>query len=824
MKRFALNDAWILQSPSGFLEGFAAAEQGETVTLPHDGMIHTQRRQTSQNGAAGGWYQGDTWIYLRELAVPQAWLTKRVMLELEGVACNGMVYVNGQFAGKCPSAYTTFRVNIGALLHEGRNELKVVAKNGMNRNSRWYVGGGLLRPVYLLLGEQAGVEDIRFTTVSLQQGTATVRADVELYQQTLGKTALVLELQLADDAGTVVAKDRQPVTLLDICQAKASVRMDVQQASLWSLDDPRLYSLQCRLLQGERVIEQQQVRVGIRSLQLSRTRGLTLNGEGVKLRGGCIHHDNGVLGGVSMKDAELWRVGRMKAAGFNALRSAHNPASQALLEACDELGMLVVDELFDTWNVSKADHDESLTFQEWWQFEMESMVRMDYNHPCVVMYTLGNEIPETGTPAGASLNRRMAERLRRLDATRPAVNCINGMFSVMPRMREILSEVVGDAQQVPSDINAMMTLLDARIDDIMRHRAVTEAVEETFAGVDVCGYNYMDSRYEGDGELYPNRIILGSETTPSSIGKTWPRIRRLPFVLGDFCWTAWEYIGEAGVGKNDYDLTYQMYGPWPWFLANCGDFDLCGQRRPQSYYREIVYGLRQTPYLAVERPQHYNQPKYVTNWTWSDVLSSWTWHGMEGSPVHVEVYSGAEEVALLCNGQELSKQSVGKEKPYMAVFDTLYQPGELTAVAYSHGVEQARTTLTTAGQAAGIRLSCQRLEAPATEDSLFYVDIAAVDSAGARVSCAAVRVRVNVEGAGRLAALGSANPRSLEGFDGQETDLFDGCGMLIVRAGAQAGKITITARGDGLAEGTLALQTVESKGGSLDANIAERAV
>ncbi|MBR1781625.1 MAG: glycoside hydrolase family 2 protein, partial [Oscillospiraceae bacterium] len=658
---------------------------GTPVNLPHDAMIREERRIDSPNGPDAAWYDGGTYVYEKELSVPADWNGKSVLLELEGVASNAMVYVDGQFAGKCPSTYTDFRLEIGKFLNYGGvSRVKVLAKTGMQRTSRWYSGSGIIRPVWLWVGGETHIapEGIRFTTERCDASEAVVTCAVTVEHHSVGRAACRVITTVCGPDGAVAAAENQPLTLFGREEARVQTRFCLRNPRLWDVDDPALYTVAVQLVEGETVIDEDSVRTGIRTVTVDHENGLRVNGRTVKLRGGAIHHDNGILGAVTRKDAEVRRVQRLKAAGFNAIRSAHNPASKALVEACDEVGMFLMDELFDVWNDSKRDHDYALFFHEWWQRDMASIVQKDSNHPSVILYTIGNEIPETGTAAGAAQNRAMTNYFRTLDPTRPVANCINGMMSIMPHMRTILAEVLGgQVADLPTDINELMSMFDANIDEIMKHPIVTAATEETFAGVDVCGYNYMPSRYRMDGEQFPNRVIVGSETNPDKIGYHWPLILEQNHVIGDFCWTAWDYIGESGIGKNDYEMNHgMMYGPWPWFLAYCGDLDICGNRRPQSYYREIVYGLRAQPYVAVERPEHYNQPKCVSNWTWPDVIESWTWPGFEGKRTHVEVYADGDAVALYLNNRLIEAKPVGEEMPYKAIFDVIYQPGTLTAV------------------------------------------------------------------------------------------------------------------------------------------------
>ena len=817
MKRIDVSHGWRLSRPGGLFDGFGDGPTAQTVDLPHDAMIHEKRSPDSANGPDSAWYDGGTYIYEKSLPVPAEWRDRTVLLEFEAVAQNAMVFVDGQYAGKRPYAYSGFKLPIGHLLrYGGESTIRVLAKTGMQQTSRWYSGTGILRPVRLWVGGETHLlpDGLRFTTECCSEKEALVTCSAAVGHTSQGRSACRIQFTLRDADGNVAAREDQPLTLFGRETARPSVRFHIPKPRLWNTDTPHLYTLTAVLTEDGVVLDEDSVQTGIRTITVDPVHGFRLNGRSLKLRGGCIHHDNGILGGVSLFEAEKRRVERMKAAGFNAIRSAHNPASRALLEACDQAGMLVMDELFDVWNESKRDHDYSLFFAEWWEKDMESIVEKDYNHPSVILYTLGNEIPETGTAAGAAQNRAMLGKFRTLDPTRPIANCINGMFSVMPHMRTILAEVLGnEIAELPTDINELMSMFDANIDEIMRHPIVAEATEETFAGLDVCGYNYMASRYALDAELYPNRVILGSETNPDKIGYNWPVIQSLPHVIGDFCWTGWDYIGEAGVGKNDYDMTHAMYGPWPWFLAYCGDFDICGNRRPQSYYREIVFGLRAAPYIAVERPDRHGIPKCTTNWTWPDVIESWTWHGQDGKPTTVEVYSDSEDVELLLNGTSIGRKLVGEVMPFKALFDVTYTPGTLTAVGYRDGAETGRMSLSTAGVPAAVALKAEREAAPA-DGTPVYVDVVVVDAEGNPVPCAVADVTLELEGDGVLLGFGSANPATTETFDGNTHSTFDGRALSVLAAG-KPGTVVLRAYADKLDAGEVTVHFIETKGSIL---------
>jgi hypothetical protein len=540
------------------------------------------------------------------------------------------------------------------------------------------------------------------------------------------------------------------------------------------------------------VVDVDEMCFGVRRLQLDTTHGLRINGATVELRGACIHHDNGPLGAVSIADAEERRVRLLKAAGFNAIRSAHNPASRALLDACDRYGMIVMDELTDVWVKSKTSFDGSIGFDERWQRDVAALVAKDLNHPSVVMYSIGNEILELATPHGATWSRRLAEEFRALDPTRYVTNGINGVIANLDRIAEVMVEVEA------SDPNTMMANMGEKMALMNASSLVTDSTEESAAVLDIVGFNYAESRYALDSQLFPHRVIVGSETFPDRIASLWTDVRRFAHVIGDFTWTGWDYIGEAGIGRVDYTdgEDYQptgTAGPYPYLLGACGDIDITGLRLPASYYREIAYGLRTEPVIAVHRPQHHGRPAAKTPWSWDDVVSSWTWGVPAGSPVTVDVYTDADEVELRRNGAVLERTAVGKPLPLIARFETEYQPGELTAVAYTDGAEVARTMLRTAA-APRLVARAERAEI-GVDETLGYVVITIEDASGTLVCDKDRPVTVEVSG-GELAGIGSGRARTEESFVGPSCTTYDGRVLAIVRKSGP-GEIRMTARSEG---------------------------
>jgi hypothetical protein len=452
--------------------------------------------------------------------------------------------------------------------------------------------------------------------------------------------------------------------------------------------------------------------------------------------------------------------------------------------------------------------DYSLAFPEWWERDLAAMVTRDFNHPSVIMYSIGNEVPQAGSPHGAAWARELAEKVRSLDGTRFTTNAVSSFWAVSA---EILDDFVDEVSSLQArGVNDVMNAMTEIFDRITLSDLVTRRTHESHTAVDVIGLNYAQQRYAADGERYPHRVILGTETNPRDTDRIWRLVQDLPHVIGDFTWTGWDYLGEVGLGRTDYVDDPESRGggdpDYPWLLAWCGDIDITGHRRPASYYREIVWGLRRDPYLAVYRPQHHGRRRQEMQWAWSDAIASWTWDVPVGSPAEVEVYSDADEVELLLDGVSLGRAPAGPDHRYRARFDVTYRPGTLTAVARSRGVEQGRTQLRTAAEPRLV-VSADRTVLRADDGDLAFVAIELRDDAGTLATATDRAVSVQVTGAGALQGLGSARPATEERFDASACTTFDGRALAVVRPVA-AGPITVLVSADGLPSVTVRLDAV----------------
>ena len=806
MYRTSFNTGWGVQPKVGGFEEMAGGAPAKTpVTLPHDALLIGGRLASSPQGAAGAYFEPGVFQYEKTFDVPEAWAGKRVTLQFEGVYRDAMVFINGDFAAQRPSGYAMFDVPADAYLRYGDvNTVRVEART--YKDSRWYAGAGMVRDVWLAVGDlvHIALDSVQVRTPDVDGERAVVGTSLVVQNEGTRTRTLGVEMVLRDPADAVVASDVAPITVLPGEHAVVRQRLYMPEPARWNTETPRLYTATASLRDGDQVVDEERTTFGIRTLQLDPVHGLRINGETVKLRGACIHADNGVLGAAAIGRAEERKVLLLREAGFNAIRSAHNPLARATLDACDRLGVLVMDETFDIWTEGKSPFDSSLAFPTWWERDVAAMVAKDFNHPSVVFYSIGNEIFETGKPIGARWGRKLAEHVRSLDDTRFVTNGINGVLAVMSELPDLMgggeeaaaddADDEDDAEAPRPGINTMLNQMAQMMDHMNASPLVTERTAESFSVLDVAGINYGTGRYLADHEQFPNRIIVGSETFPTWIAQNWPLVLRHGHLIGDFTWTGWDYLGEVGIGRPMYPgdpSGDSLAANYPWLLALAGDIDIIGNRRTVSYYREIVFGRRDEPFIAVQRPEHYENPFAARAWAWTDSLASWTWAVPQGSPIRVEVYSDADEIELVLNGQAVGRSGVGDHRAFVAEFDLPFEPGVLEAIAYRDGMQDRRSELRTAGDQVRLRAVADRAEITADEWDLAFVEIALVDDAGVVHTATDRAVTLSVQGSGVLQGLGSARPATEESFLSNRCTTYEGRVLAVVRP-TGLGEVTVT--------------------------------
>lgn len=778
MKRYSLNHSW--QFTEGELRNPLMLNMlggWQPCDLPHDAQILRPRDPNALTADNEGWTQGAAVFYKKEFVMEPETAGKRCWLEFEGIAGVCEIWVNGRFFAKHMNPYTGLIAEATELVHPGENVIQVHMDSRMKPNSRWYVGTGLYRRVWLHLGGQVCVppEGIRAVTRSLDGD----RAVLDVSAQISGKADSV-SFVLRDPSGAAVAETD---AVLDGDTATAELALS--GITPWSPEHPALYTVEARV-RAEGVEDISTARTGIRTVSVDAENGFRLNGVPMKLKGGCVHHDMGLLGAADYKAAELRRVRLLKESGFNALRGAHNPFGPAFYEACDELGMLVVEEAFDEWVLGRTDFGLHITFEDRWERDLEDMIRRDVNHPCIVMWSTGNEVEERdGTAGGYAWSRRLADKVRSLDDSRPVSAAACSLFI------EYTQRPGPGADQGATGNQALNMAYDAFAEG---RDLWGPATAEYFAPLDVAGYNYKTARYEYDGEKFPGRVIYGSESYPRAAFDSWKAVERNAHVIGDFVWTAWEYIGEVGVGRWEIsDQPRPGEAAYPWLLANCADIDLLGCKRPQSYYRDVVWGLSNGPRMFCLPPELVGKHIARLSWGWLPVRRSYTFAGCEGQDVEVHVYADADEVELLQNGVSMGRLPCGETEQYQAVFSIPYQPGALEAAAYRDGVELGRDCLRTSGPLAGLALRADRTEIGNGGDDLCFLTIQAVDAHGVPIWDEAGEVQVKLSGGGRLLALGSADPKPdrVELFHHDRCPLYEGTAMAVIAGTPGADECTV---------------------------------
>lgn len=823
MKKICLDDQWTFRR--GFQDSLSQLRNtpGTVVQLPHDGMISTPVSPNAPARSDMGYFTGGISNYTKIIHIPREWEDDSVGLQIDGAMMNATIEVNGCKAGMQHYGYAPFCVDLTDLVTFGaENRVTIHVNTSMQPNSRWYTGSGLYRGVWLLRGPRVHIEPdgIYAYTREVADGYAFLETETDIHNGTGENRLAEAEVFLIrEDTGETAASAKQVIQVNARSRETARVSLNVKDPLLWDTNHPNLYRIRVRVTNlgvfrthqekdFTRTEDEAEVLFGIRTITADAVRGLRINGETVKLKGGCLHHDNGLLGAVSLYEAEARKIRKLKEIGFNAIRTAHNPPSAALIEACDRLGMFVFDEAFDAWGIAKRGGDYSQFFAEDWEKDLEAFVRRDRSHPCVVIWSTGNEIPERGgLNGGFILASRLAEKIRRLDRTRPVSN---GICSFWCGLDDYLAEDMDQAQNAGNE----------KTEDLWE-----KGTEPFTNGLDIVGYNYMEDLYERDHILFPERVILGSENFAKEIGFRWPLVERLPYVIGDFTWTAWDYLGEAGIGKaasfpenhpqiekGAWSLMPPDGSPFPWRTANDADYDITGHMMPQGAYRSVVWGNRQT-YLFTWPPASYGKTELITPWGFPAVQDCWHYPEEEGKPIELLVFSNAQEVEVFINGQSIGRKPVNLERPLpcSARFETVYRAGTAEAVSYSDGKEVSRTVLMTAGQAVSLCLLPEKTSMTANGHDLIYVEVRAKDQNGNIVPDAEIPITAQVTGPAVLAGFGSSNPITNEDYTDHETRCFRGRAMAVLRAGYEAGPVQLIVSGEGMPETAVSLQCLPEK-------------
>ena len=850
MQKIDFNKDWICRC-------LTRDEEAYPVTLPHDAMLSEPRTQESTGEGNVGWYIGGDYEYTKNFFVPEEYKDKKVLIEFEEIYHNGEVYINGKKAAYRPYGYTNFYVDTEGFFQYGKeNEIKVIARNADQPNSRWYSGTGIYRPAYLhVAGEKyIPVNGVKIRTLSYDPA----KIEVVVKTSAPGELSLKIEFEgskvlrvigestkignvnndriissdnknMQPNGSVQTGENGQKSELAQVEAEKnnqeaayqAIFQLDVPNAKLWDTEHPNLYT--CKAIFGEDEVTET---FGIRELIWNPQVGMTINGERVILRGACFHHDNGVLGACTYPETEERKMRILKENGYNAVRSAHYPCSKALLDACDRVGMLMMDEYVDVWYIHKTKYDYAGQLADWWKQDLKDMVDKDYNHPSVIMYSTGNEVAETAQKKGIALTGDMTNFLHSLDSTRPVTCGINIFFNFLSSIglgvysddkaeksagnaeknaaqatgknekkvvksgektvnkatengKKGLGSTKPEKKKKPVGSEFYNTLACLVGDYFMKCGATLYPCDlrtkDAYANMDIAGYNYGIFRYKHDLKKYPNRLILGSETFCKDAYSFWEIAKKNKRIIGDFVWAGWDYIGEVGDGAAEYS-DYKFEDPATRMTGGNGRIDLNGKPRAEAAYTRVAFERETGPFIAVD-PVYQKEKLRLTGWQLTKALESWAWDGCNGEPAKVEVYARAAQVELFINGKSVGKKKVKKCR---ANFNTTYQDGEITAVSYDeNGKEINRYSLQTAGKDTVLQVRPE--EKTVKPEGLAFIQLQYTDSKGIWKPMEKHNIKVTVEN-GVLKGLGSPAPYVKGNYTDHTVATYYGEAMAVVQA------------------------------------------
>jgi hypothetical protein len=758
----------------------------QVVNLPHDAMIHETRNPDSAGGSAVGFFHGGVYVYEKTFIAPVEWREKYITFEFEGIYKDSKVFLNGQEAGGRPYGYSRFFVQAdGFLCYGEENTIRVIVDNAQMPNSRWYTGSGIYRPVHLLVANKTHIEldGVKVSTLSYDP------------------VKILVETKTNGGEITVEILDGDKVVAIG---EGAVVEFNIKNAKLWSDETPNMYQCSVTLKENGKVIDEVTENFGIRKVEWN-NKGLFINGKETLLRGGCVHHDNGILGACAYDKADERRIRILKETGFNAIRSSHNPSSNAMLNACDKFGMYVIDETFDMWYFHKNKYDYATDFNDWYLEDIHAMVEKDFNHPSVIMYSIGNEVSEPYQERGIKLTKEMVGYIHGLDSNRAVTGGINLMIiNMASKGKGIYKEEGGrfddkkpakkKKQQATGSLffNILASMVGTQMNNMANSSAADKAASPCLDTLDISGYNYASGRYAMEGKKHPDRLIYGAETFPQDIAKNWEMVKKYPYLMGDFMWTSWDYLGESGMGAWSYGSGGGFEKPYPWFVAGPGAIDILGNIDAVGKYAAVVWGLEKRPYIGVCPVNHPGVRVSKAVWRGTNAINSWSWKNCDGNKAKIEVYSDAHIVELFINGNSLGKKKI---KTYKAVYKTTFVSGSIKAVAYgSDSSKQSESELVSATGKTRIAINPEETTIKAGE--LVYVNIHLVGENGVVESNDDRQLTLTVDG-GKLLGFGSANPCTEERFDSGSYNTFYGRSLAVIHTD-KSGELTVCVTGKGL--------------------------
>ena len=748
-------------------------ESWRKLDLPHDWGIEGKVNPKNPTGGGGGYFPAGIGWYRKTFQASDAWKANKIAIYFEGVYMNSEVFINGKSLGVYPYGYSSFSYDLTPYLHFGKeNVIAVRVDNSQQINSRWYSGSGIYRHVWMMLTNPIHVAHwgaaISTPVVSAKKATVLVKTKVK--NETSSTQSILVKTILWNKNSKSVGNGQLKVELPANSEKEITQTINISNPLLWTPETPDLYQAQIQILKEKKILDDTKTNFGIRSIRFTAENGFQLNGKTVKINGGCVHHDNGCLGSAAFDRAEERKIELLKAGGFNAVRTSHNPPCEAFLNACDRLGLLVMDESFDCWKIGKNNNDYSKYFNQWWQRDLESMVLRDRNHPSIIMWSIGNEIPERGDHSAIETAKILAGAIKKIDTARP-----------------ITSAIVDNGK----DWSKFDTLMAVH---------------------DVAGYNYHLWSALSDHQRVSSRIIVQTESYPKDAFTNWKLVQDNKYVIGDFVWTALDYLGESGIGRwyysGDVPGEHWEHDFFPYHGAYCGDIDLIGWRKPISHYRSMLYNNSEKLYMAVREPAP--EPLEIKETWWSvwPTWESWTWPDFEGKTVQVEVYSKYPKVRLYLNNKLIGEQATTREQQFKATFAVPYSSGQLKAVGLDNGKEMESTMLKTSGDAAKIKLVADRKEILANGQDLSYITVEITDKDGIVQPNAANRIHFKIDGPGIIAGVDNADMKDTDPYTGNTRKAWKGRALVVIKSTHDTGNIKLTVTSPILEETAINIKTV----------------
>jgi len=753
------------------------------IDLPHDwsieklsgqeaGKVIAPFSKESIGTTATGYTVGGVAWYRKTFIINLKDKSQSTIISFDGVYMNCDVWINGKFLGNHPYGYTAFDYDISSYLNpSGKPNVIAVKVKNEGQNSRWYSGSGIYRHVWLIQKQALSIAQngICISTDQITDKNAVVNISSEVENKTGKNTVSKLLINILDPDGKTVQKIETTSKPISSKKDTFNQSVTIPQPKLWSVETPNLYTAVIQVIADGIVSDEVQTSFGVRTIHFDTKTGFTLNGKKVLLKGGCMHNDNGFLGSATIDRAEERRVQLMKAYGFNAIRTSHNPPSKQFLDACDRNGVLVIDEAFDMWERPKNPQDYHLYFKEWWKKDLKSMIYRDRNHPSVILWSIGNEINERADSLGFTIRKQLVKEVHSLDNTRPVTEAICAFW------------------------------------DHAGQKWSTTA--QAYSDLDVGGYNYLNNQYEADHAEFPERIMVGTESYAAEAYAFWKQVEKDPWVIGDFVWTAMDYLGETGCGSSTYGPRAGMrvgLKPWPWFNAFCGDIDLCGFKKPQLLYRDVVWNNSKLEML-VHEPIPEGMKETYSYWGWPNEYQSWNWAGSEGKLMDVRVFSKCQTIRIELNGKIIAEKPVIDSTNLITTFKVPYEQGVLKAIALNNGIEVASKELRTVGAPARVKLTADRSTINADRNDLSYVKVEVTDAQGNAIPNANIPVKFTVSGVGEIAGSGNACPTDMESFNNSVCKTYFGQALVILRPlkDIKTGTITLKAEANGLITGEI---------------------